>query len=211
MLHKKNATFRPEKRSIKVMRPDQSDSELIRRVLSGEKAAFRRIVENNQRLVRHIVFRLIPDPDDREDLCQEVFLQVYEHLHRFEGKSRLSTWIGRIAYNTCLHFLEKKRPARYADIFGDDAVIDSEPARTVSPAEVTASRLRATNLCEQIDALPVRYGLILTLYHFNEMTYDEIARLLDMPSGTVKNYLFRARRMLRQRLERLGLQEEICA
>lgn len=195
----------------KVMNLPSDGMDLVRRVLDGEKAAFRGIVEQHERLVRHVVYRLVLDSDDRQDLCQEVFVRVYQGLPSFEGKARLSTWIASIAHNSCLHFLNKKRAFRYTDIYGEDSGIDNEPSQLPSPAEETDYRKQSLMLCEEIDRLPVRYGLILSLYHLQDMSYNEIGDILSMPDGTVKNYLFRARRLLKKRLQIIYESEEICA
>ena len=113
------------------------NSQAIERVLAGDSEAFRVIVENHRRLVGHIVFRMVPRRTDREDLCQDVFVKVYRNLGGFKFESRLSTWIARIAHNTCLNFLEKKKAVLYGDLTrkeneGLEAVASGE----LNPAEM---------------------------------------------------------------------------
>src|SRR5689334_9595326 len=86
-----------------------SDNESIQRAMRGNADAFRQLVEDHQRLVAHVVFRMVPDTTDREDLCQEVFIRVYQKLGTFRFQSKLSTWIARVAYTVCLNHLAKKR------------------------------------------------------------------------------------------------------
>ena len=81
----------------------------IERILSGDQTAFRTLVEEYQRLVSHIVFRMVATKEDREDICQDVFMRIYQNLSDFRSESKLSTWIASIAYNACLNHLEKRK------------------------------------------------------------------------------------------------------
>jgi len=94
--------------------------ELVEQILAGDKNAFRLLIDRYRRLVSHVVFRMIPPGPDREDMCQEVFVKVYQNLNRFRFDAKLSTWIARIAYNNCLNFLEKKKLPLYDDLSTDD-------------------------------------------------------------------------------------------
>lgn len=180
----------------------------IASVLSGDHRAFERMVESYQRLVSHIVFRMIRDPDDREDLCQEVFVSVYRNLRKFRGDCKLSTWIGRIAHNKCLNWLEKKRLPRY-DEMGEDNSIDEAPDEAIDPGRRTERRDLGKCVRAQIDGLPPLYGTILALYHLEEMSYREIGNVMNLPDGTVKSYLFRARKMLKEKLAATYRPEEL--
>lgn len=180
----------------------------IASVLSGDPHAFRRLVAKYQRLVSHVVFRFVRDPDDRADLCQEVFISVYQNLASFRGDCKLSTWIGRIAHNKCLNWLEKKRLPRYDDL-GDDASIDQAPDQHAEPDQCVERRDLGRHVRTEIDRLPPLYGTILALYHLEDMSYREIGDIMNLPDGTVKSYLFRARRMLKNRLAAAYRPEEL--
>ncbi|MDZ7270710.1 MAG: sigma-70 family RNA polymerase sigma factor [candidate division KSB1 bacterium] len=185
-----------------------SEKELLSSVLAGDWDAFRLLVERFQGLVGHIVFRLVKEPDDRADLCQEVFLRVYRHLPHFRGECKLSTWIAQIAYNTCLNWLQKKRPDVYGLDGEDNVSLDELPGHLPSPEETATRQDLAAHLEQEIMALPLPYRTILTLYHVEEMSYEEIGRVMGFPQGTVKSYLFRARRRLKERLlSRYGREE----
>ena len=93
---------------------------LVRQILDGNELAFERLIRNFQRLVSHIVFRMIDNVSDREDICQDVFVKVYKNLKGFRFDSKLSTWIARIAYNRCINFLEKKKVVLYDDLTDDE-------------------------------------------------------------------------------------------
>lgn len=194
------------------MVPEKPEAiQLVERVLSGDKPAFRLIIHQNKRLVSHVIFRLVSNPEDREDLIQEVFFRVYQNLGRFEQKAKLSTWIARIAFNTTINYLEKKQVPLFEDICGEGENIETCPNREPSPSEISESRQQGVSLSEEIDKLPVQYGLILSLYHLQEMSYREIGEIMQLPDGTVKSHLFRARRLLKERLTTRFKREELCA
>lgn len=198
---KKGCNFSRTRRSNKSERCMVDQQELVRRILSGDKDSFRELVHDYQRLVSHFVFRMIPAGPDQEDLCQEVFIKVYTHLDRFRFDSKLSTWIARIAYNTCLNFLDKKKLPLYDDL-GDENT-SFEPAIDDirdRPDFHFESAETGVILREEIDRLPAIYKTVMTLFHFDHMSYAEIADIMNMPEGTIKSYLFRARQTLKDRL-----------
>lgn len=176
----------------------EKDIELVKRVLAGESKAFREIISGYQRLVNHIVYRMVPNERDREDICQDVFVRVYQNLSRFRGESRLSTWIGRIAANRCIDFLQaRKLNIAPNPIEDSDSLADESRA---TPETASAHQNLAEILKREIDNIPHPYRTVLTLYHLDDLSYEEIGSVLDMPEGTVKSYLFRARKKLRERL-----------
>ncbi len=184
---------------------------LIDKILTGNPNAFTTLVKQHERLVSQIVFRMVPGQHDREDICQEVFLKVYQNLGGFQHQCKLSTWIARIAYNTSLNHLEKKHVPLYEDQSPEGATLDDRPSAVESPAQYTASRQAAVRLCEEIDQLPVLFGTIVSLYHLHDMSYADIGEILSLPDGTVKSYLFRARKLLKERMLARFSQEELCA
>ncbi|HFE64395.1 MAG TPA: sigma-70 family RNA polymerase sigma factor [Caldithrix sp.] len=186
-----------------------SEQQNIREILAGNSQAFRKLVENYQRLVSHIVFRLIPNPDQREDICQEVFLKVYQNLTDFRFRSKLSTWIGKIAYHTSLHYLEKKKVLLYRDLNDSDDPIGAFAATEKSPGKMVEQTDTLNHLINEIEKLPPVYRSVLTLFHLDGMSYHEIAEIMDLPEGTVKSYLFRARKHLKNKLVEKYQPEEL--
>lgn len=186
------------------------DKQLVESILSGNQQAYRMFIKKYVRLVNHVVFKMIANEADREDVCQDVFIKAYQNLKNFKFESKISTWIARIAYNTSINYLEKKQIPLYEDIRPESDKLDDRPGEETAPDDFTVDRNLAYKLCQEIDELPVNYGLILSLYHLQEMTYLEIAKILSMPEGTVKSYLFRARKMLRDRLVSNFCLEDLC-
>lgn len=173
----------------------------INRVLQGDTDAFRHIVQDYQRLVLHVVGKLIDNTEDREELCQEVFVKAYQNLKSFRDESKFSTWIARIAHNASINFLQKKRPDLYEDLTTTDddnvSFLDFHAGTEVAPDEAAFREDRSRILHQAVERLPAKYKTILTLYHVDQMSYLEIAEIMGMPEGTIKNYLFRARQRLK--------------
>lgn len=186
-----------------------SDKRLVRRSLAGDGAAFEQIVRNHERLVAHVVYRMIRAERDREDLCQDVFIKVYRNLASFQFKSRLSTWIATIAFNTCKNYLEKRQMSLFEDLMPDDSSKGQIETDILGPDEVAERTDIAEHVRREIEKLPIHYRTVLTLYHLDEMSYREIAEITKKPEGTVKNYLFRARRLLKLRLTAKYKPEEL--
>jgi RNA polymerase sigma-70 factor (ECF subfamily) len=174
--------------------------QLINRIKSGDHSAFQTLIETYQRLVSHIVFRAIPNASDREDICQDVFLKVYQNIGGFRFESKVSTWIARIAYNTCINYLQKKKVPLFDDHAFEDETLDSVSGQSQLPDAIAEGKDTASRLQTEIEALDVRYRTILTLYHLDEMSYSEIGKIMNLPEGSVKSYLFRARKRLRKKL-----------
>lgn len=189
--------------SISAMNDDQI---LVSSVLARTPGAFERLISRQQKLVWHVVFRLVQHPEDARELCQDVFFRVYENLHQYRNESSLATWIGRIAFTVAMRHLQKKRlpMVEARDDENDDAALlqvsdDFDLHAACADAEIMA------HLAAAIDCLPALQRSLVTLYHLEEMTITDIAGITDLPEGTVKNYLFRARQKLKTHLlNRLG-------
>lgn len=182
------------------------EKDLINRILRGESVLFATIIKQTQGLVAQIVFKMVKNPEDRKDLAQDIYLKTYKNLSTFQFQSKLSTWIGQIAYNTCLAYLEKKKLV-LPD--GHDSAHENEEtlleylsnkmlSSTDNETEQLLFRAELAELIQAaLDTLPPIYRLLITLYHYQELSYDEMATITNMPVGTVKNYLFRARKALK--------------
>ena len=180
--------------------PEEETSLLIRQVQAGDRLAFNAFIKKYQRLVAAIVFRMVYNTADREELSQEVFLKIFAHINEFQGAAKISSWIGRITSNTCINHLRKKRLPLFDDIAGPGQTLENVAGNSSTPEYLNEQANSNLNLQREIDRLPAHYRLILTLFHFSEMNYEEIGQALKMPAGTVKSHLFRARQKLRERL-----------
>ena len=179
-----------------------NDAELVQQILNGNNNAFRYLVANYQRLVLHVVGRVVQRQDEVEDICQEVFIKVFRKMERFRGESRLSTWIATIAYNTSISHVRKL--ARRGEQSYDDkpALIALEKDGALNQKVVEKEEIKKI-LMEMIESLPVNYRTVLTLFHLEEFSYKEIEEITGMPEGTIKSYLSRARKLLKGKLEKV--------
>ena len=170
-------------------------------ILAGDREKFRLLADDFQRLVSHIVFRMIPDTHDREDVCQEVFVKVYQNLAGFRFGSKLSTWVAQIAYNTCLTTLGRKQASPVFAQDGNAGESKMEWAeQTLQPDAIYEAEDTSAIIRREIDNLPALPGTILVLFHLENMSLQQIAAVFGMPEGTVKSHLFRARRQLKEQL-----------
>jgi RNA polymerase sigma factor (sigma-70 family) len=179
------------------------DRALVDAARSGDQSAFERLVRSHQRLVWHVVQRLVRDHEDTRELCQETFLRVHRNLHQYRGESRLATWVGRVAYNLALRHLERKR-IELVDVYEDGEGNNESPlAQVADPLDLEAKVGDAQlhrRLYDAIDTLPPLARTLLTLYHFEELPIPEIAQITGLANGTIKSHLFRARLKLRASL-----------
>lgn len=187
-----------------------TDQALVQDILSGNRDAFRVFMSQYKSLVAHVVCRMVHNETDRQDLCQDVFIKAYRNLGGFNFEAKLSTWLARIAYNTALNHLEKRRVGLYDDVSAEHRQLEEIAAGGRSVDEYAMVSDSALRVRIEIDRLPVLYGTILALYHLEEMTYREISEIMQLPEGTVKSYLFRARRMLKDRLSAAYDEEDLC-
>ena len=174
-----------------------NDAELINQILNGNMNAFTFLVNRYQKLVVHITGRLIQRQDELEDICQEVFLKVYQNLGKYRNECKLSTWIATIAYNTSINYLRKFKKG--------DEVNPDDSAALRNLTDYRSDEFEKTDLHryirDQIELLPVQYRTVLTLFHLEEFSYQEVEQITGMPEGTIKSYLFRAKALLKEKLK----------
>jgi RNA polymerase sigma-70 factor, ECF subfamily len=185
-----------------------ADADLVELCRQGDADAFGRLVGIHERMVFNLATRLLGDSEEARDLSQEVFLQVYRHLDRFEGRSSLKTWIYRIVVNHCHNrrrFWHRRRvekscpiedmtPADEARAAASRSQVDSDPFAQLDRSE-RAQRVQAALL-----EVPFHHRTVLILREVEGLSCEAIAMTLGLPEGTVKSRLARAREALRSRL-----------
>lgn len=180
-----------------------SDLQLVDRILGGDSQAFRLVVQRTERLVAQIVGKMITRKEDHPDLAQEIYLKAYRSLGGFRFQARLSTWIAQISYNTCFDYLRKKKLVLAGDLLEaqeEEHSIFAGAADEGSIEKMMVQKDRAALLESCMEELPPVQRTLVSLYHQQELSYAEICTITNLPEGTVKNYLFRARRQLQTRL-----------
>ena len=174
---------------------------LIRRAQKGDQDAFAVLVEEHQRYVYNLALRVLKDENEALDLTQETFVRAWTALPNFRGQSQFRTWLYRITTNLCYNRLPNLR--RSLNDLGDDVMEEMPEPNIENPMhEIESSETRA-HLHQAIDALDAHYKLLITLRYQNELSYDEIASTLNLPLGTVKTGIFRAKEQLRKSLAHL--------
>ena len=184
--------------------PQLSDAELIAAILKGEQELFSDLVQRYQGRLVNYLYRLLRSTQEAEDLAQEVFFKVYKALDRYDPKYKFSTWLFRVAQNAAIDQIRKRRLQlvsmdRQGSGDGDLGTWEF-PSSDPSPYGDLRNQERGEAIQVAVDGLPWDYRELIVLRHFGELSYDEIAKLKDMPLGTVKNKLFRGRQMMKERL-----------
>lgn len=190
----KEALFCP----IEIRQPE--DCELVRQAQIGETAAFKMLVERHQRAIYNLCYRMLKQTEEAKDATQETFLKAYRSLRGFRHESRFKTWLCRIATHECLNRLRHQKPLSLDEIQEEDRHFQVADSAS-SPLEQIGRKEVQSMIHQAIDALPDSYRLAITLYHLDELSYEEIAQTMDIPIGTVKTYLFRARAILKSKLK----------
>ncbi|HUU92534.1 MAG TPA: sigma-70 family RNA polymerase sigma factor [Phycisphaerae bacterium] len=184
-----------------------TDPELIGQVLAGDSAAFGEIVERHEDRLYNTIYRLVGSAEDARDLLQDTFVKAYEKLEAFRGGSSLYTWLFRIAVNTSLSHRRRRKWVQMSAPAGDDD--DPNPGNAVAdtavadPADPLMAAETETLVQEAINSLDDEHRTVVVLRDIQHCDYQQIAEILEVPPGTVKSRLHRARMMLKDRLEPL--------
>lgn len=181
------------------------DYELIDRAIGGDQSAYDKLMKKYYNLVHNLIFRMIYNKEDVEDLAQEAFIKAFNSLDKFDRQFAFSTWLYKIASNNCIDYLRKKK----LNTISIDKEIDSEdedlrfeiPDVEFKPDRNIIEDERKALLEEAIASLPEKYRAVILMRHSEEMEYEEIAKKLKLPLGTVKAHIFRGRELLNKYLK----------
>jgi RNA polymerase sigma-70 factor, ECF subfamily len=179
---------------------EQDDMHLVAASRNGDQDAFAILVQRHQRRVFNLVFRMLQNYEEASEITQETFLAVWQGLPSFRGEARFSTWLYRIAYNCCLKQLEQRKRDKTLQMAIQAERMPDLNIEEQANAEFEAHACQAL-VRNQLSTLPTKYRIVLILRHLQEMTYEEMAEILMLPIGTIKTHLFRARNLLKERLE----------
>jgi RNA polymerase sigma-70 factor (ECF subfamily) len=176
---------------------DYDDLMIVAEVVSGHKELFRLLVNRYQKIVYGMGMSFFHNSEDASDFTQEVFLKVYRNLPRFEGRSRFSTWLYTIAYNTAVNSVNRRK--EYLSFAEDETVQDGDtPERLL----LRAALREAVGIA--VRGLPDRYRICVDLFFFYDRSYQEIEAITGYPVNTIKSHVFRAKKLLREKLEDLA-------
>ena len=184
------------------------DQQLVERAQRGDKRAFELLVEKYQRKLGRLLARFIRDPAEVEDVTQEAFIKAYRALPGFRGDSAFYTWLYRIGINTAKNYLMAlgRRAPTSTEVEAEDAegFEDAEQLRDINtPESMLLSKEIATTVNATIEALPEELRTAIQLREIEGMSYEDIARIMDCPIGTVRSRIFRAREAIAEKLKPL--------
>lgn len=182
----------------------EKNHDFIARLKSGDKQAFEQLFREYKNMVYTIVNRMVFNKGRVDDLAADIFLKIYQNIQRFDERSKLSTWMYRIAYNHCLDYIKAAKR---------DPLESSEPVDTMyglSSKEMGADTMvlkkEQEGVLHKIMAtMPEKYRMVLNFYYFEEISYNEMSEIMGIPVGTVKTYLFRAKEYLKEKMKKMGV------
>jgi RNA polymerase sigma-70 factor (ECF subfamily) len=173
-----------------------SEKKLLEQAAKGDSEAFSKLFLTYKTLVYRVVYRLLRIQEDVDDAVQQTFIEVFKSLPGYEGKSKFTTWLYRIAVNVSIQHLRKRR---------SDTISDFDPE--ILPSESKKDNLEQMELHKQIetalDAIPIKKRVVVVLHDIEERTMEEIAAILNIPLGTVKSRLFHGRDEMRKKLQKI--------
>lgn len=183
------------------------DSELARLAELGREPAFRELLIRYERPIFSLIYRMVRDRELAEDLAQETFVRAFNAIASYNSSYKFNSWIFKIASNHTINYLRKGKLDTIS-IFGtsDEELGDRElqiKSKTENPHEFTERRELGGRIEVAIGELREEYRMAILLYHVEGYSYEEIADIMDIPLGTAKTYLFRARKELKKHLEYL--------
>jgi len=194
----------PTSREEKKLASRNEDYQTIQDALRGDNRAYRRLMDKYHDAIYSFIFRMVHDREQVEDLTQEAFIKAFSSLKNFNEEFAFSTWLYKIATNNCIDHIRK----RNLQLYSIDKPVESRDSEYVfelpddsyeADRNVIADQ-RALLLRDAIDKLPEKYRRVILMRHTEEKSYEEIARALKLPIGTVKAHIFRARELLYRQL-----------
>lgn len=171
----------------------------IQQVLAGDKQAYAHIIDNYKNQLYATILRMTKNPQDAQDLVQDAFIKVYRNLEKYDASGSFSSWLYRVAINHCMDEFRKKRYSMTQIEIDEERVVEPN-----HPELVFLKKEKSRQLERLIGTLPEDERLIILLRYVNEISYEEIGEVMDMPLSTVRNKLHRAKKKMRETVKREG-------
>jgi len=182
---------------------EQTDEVLIRNALKGDQQAYKLLLERHRHAIYHIAFKIVHNREEAADLVQETFMKAFGSLNTYRFEYRFSTWLYRIAANSAIDFLRKRKIEALSldrPMETKDGTVELQlPDWTHNPEFDYTRKQRRISIDEAIDSLPDKYRQVIVIRHTDDKSSEEIAKILDVPVGTVKARIFRARELLKKK------------
>lgn len=183
-----------------------TDQELVQKTLGGDKEAFSFLVQRYQRQIYSLTYRLTNDPEDAQDLAQEVFIHIYKVLGKYDQDRKFFSWMYKVASNVCYNSLRKAKSEQAVSL-DLDKVVEFAPLvnnNGTQPDEYYERRETQVLVQQAVSELPEKYRLPLVLRYLEDLSYREIAEYMDLPVTTIETRLYRGKALLQKRLHFLG-------
>lgn len=171
----------------------------IQQVLAGDKQAYAHFINKYKNQLYATILRMTKNPQDAQDLVQDAFIKVYRNLDKYDANGSFSSWLYRVAINHCMDEFRKKRYSTVQVEIDEERVVNSE-----HPELVFLKKEKSRQLERLIATLPEDERLIILLRYVNEISYEEIGEVMDVPLSTVRNKLHRAKKKMRETVKREG-------
>jgi RNA polymerase sigma-70 factor (ECF subfamily) len=181
----------------------RTDEELVEAVQFGDSSAFDVLVERWGRKIQNAIYRVVGSEDEARDLCQEAFLKAYRSLGSFKGEARFSSWLYQIALNLCRDRLRRRRGRTLVSL--DELEAGAMTGDAPNPHELAEANDLSRAVAAAVAQLPEEQREVIVLKQYQDLTFVEIAEILDVPVSTVKTRLYRGLVQLRVKLERQGI------
>lgn len=182
------------------------DKNFIKQLKNGDKGAVEILFMEYKNMIYTIVNRMIYNKDKVEDITSEIFLKIYKNISLFDERSKLSTWMYRIAYNHCIDYIKKLKKDPLESYEPLDDIAERLPdIKQSSLEELALKGEKEKALYAIIDSLPEKYRMVINFYYFKETSYEDISEIIGVPIGTVKTYLFRAKAYLKKKIVEMGV------
>lgn len=195
---------------------DSRTSYLISMVKNGNMEAFEELIKNNEKIVYNICFRMLSNSEDAKDISQEVFIKIYKNIDKYNYKASFSTWIYKIAVNTCIDEIRKKKKEKEETVsidseilYGDNTISPQYISKEPSPEERVINKENNNDIINSINKLSEEHKNIIVLRDVLGLSYIEISEVLDITIGTVKSRIARSRKSLRDILFLKKEQKEV--
>ena len=175
-----------------------TDTDIIRQVLAGDERRYSVLVDRHRDRAMTLAVRILANREEAEEVVQDAFVRAFRSLGRFRGDSQFTTWFYRILHNVAMSTLQRRGKYQHTSYEEGSGLELEQPANEDGDLLAGIEQKQLLELVEEaLRALPERYRVVLTLFYVQEMKYDEITAVLDLPMGTVKTLLFRGRESLR--------------
>lgn len=184
------------------------ENQIIQKAIEGDQAAYTQLLESYKKAIFISIYKMIRNKDDAEDLTIETFGKAFLHLEKYDSSKKFSTWLFRIGRNTTIDFIRKnKKDFVYIDAFktneeGNNYNVHEVKSKNDNPEETTIKKQQIVLINGIVKQLKQEYQTLINLRYYKEFSYDEIAKELEIPIGTVKAKLHRARKALNEVIEK---------